>query len=144
MQLELIMTCMLNFFIVCEQARAEAKRRARSLEEEEAQSVNIPDCEPETGKFLPVQCSRNQVCYCVDPETGFEKSGTRANSVELVNCTSKQLRPKNFFTRRKIACFQIITHSFKIHLPPKSQCQNSACMHTNCAIRLMSQLVSYD
>jgi len=57
------------------------------LTPEDAKFVQVPECEPETGKFKPVQCNGGG-CYCVDSQ-GFELPGTRAKSLDAVNCTSK-------------------------------------------------------
>jgi hypothetical protein len=81
----------MNYFfeiIACEQVKNAAERRARSLMPDDAKSVQVPECESESGKFKEVQCDSQSGCYCVDSQ-GFEIPGTRARSMDLVNCTSE-------------------------------------------------------
>jgi hypothetical protein len=50
--------------------------------------ISLPSCDP-IGDYEPVQCDPlTGNCFCVD-ESGFELAGTRARSLQLVNCTSK-------------------------------------------------------
>lgn len=50
--------------------------------------MSLPSCD-NSGDYEPVQCDpATGNCFCVD-ESGFEVAGTRARSLESVNCTSK-------------------------------------------------------
>lgn len=67
----------------------ETVKRGRALQLAD-NDINLPACSP-LGDFEPVQCDPlSGNCFCVD-ESGFELAGTRARSLELVNCTSKSL-----------------------------------------------------
>ncbi|OQV15699.1 putative Uncharacterized protein ZC84.1 [Hypsibius exemplaris] len=46
-----------------------------------------PACDTATGQYSQVQCS-GQKCWCVDPITGVEKSGTRTVNGSLPNCSA--------------------------------------------------------
>ena len=71
----------------CERARVETVKRAKALELNE-NDIALPNCDS-TGDFEPIQCNPiTGDCFCVD-QTGFEIAGTRARSLDLVNCTSK-------------------------------------------------------
>lgn len=64
----------------------ETLKRARALQVDQ-NSVSVPKCD-QTGDFEPIQCDPvTGNCYCVD-KSGFELGGTRARSIELVNCSS--------------------------------------------------------
>jgi len=84
----------INDFVVvviiaaCERQRVETQKRARALELNGVNEQPLPKCDP-LGDFEPVQCDPlTGNCFCVD-ESGFELAGTRARSLDLVNCTSK-------------------------------------------------------
>lgn len=47
------------------------------------------DCDSDGG-FAPVQCESDR-CFCVDQRTGLELPGTRARSLEFVNCSGECL-----------------------------------------------------
>ncbi len=65
----------------------ETVKRARALQMTD-NDISLPNCDP-IGDYEPVQCDPlTGNCFCVD-ESGFELAGTRARSLELVNCTSK-------------------------------------------------------
>lgn len=73
----------------CQQLKQLFQRQARMLGEET--DVFVPKCR-ESGEFEPVQCSGNGIdekCWCVD-NRGLEVGGTRARSLEIVNCTKKR------------------------------------------------------
>ena len=61
-----------------------------------------PACESATGQYRQVQCS-GQRCWCVDPVTGVEQSGTRTANGSLPNCSGKErsvkwpIRPMQIF-----------------------------------------------
>ncbi|CAG0879216.1 unnamed protein product [Darwinula stevensoni] len=77
----------------CQHQAKAAKSRARALELDgirEFGNALVPNCDDD-GKFRPVQCS-NEIdadgpCWCVDG-SGFEVPGTRARSLNLLNCTN--------------------------------------------------------
>lgn len=65
----------------------ETVKRARALQMTD-NDISLPSCDP-IGDYEPVQCDPlTGNCFCVD-ESGFELAGTRARSLQLVNCTSK-------------------------------------------------------
>lgn len=78
------------YILACEVVKNSAERRARALTPVEANSVQIPECDPVSGKFKEIQCDGEFGCYCVDNQ-GFEMPGSRARTLDLVNCTSKRL-----------------------------------------------------
>ena len=49
---------------------------------------NRPRCD-NSGNFSPVQCAEGSGCYCVDPNTGQERSGTRVALGITPNCLGK-------------------------------------------------------
>ncbi|MPC88074.1 hypothetical protein E2C01_082964 [Portunus trituberculatus] len=61
-------------------------RRARDLGLDVNTLPHI-DCDNEGG-FAPIQCQGDR-CFCVDQRTGLEKPGTRAPTLELVNCSAE-------------------------------------------------------
>nr|XP_053652019.1 LOW QUALITY PROTEIN: uncharacterized protein LOC128702033 [Cherax quadricarinatus] len=65
--------------------RENTLRRARDLGVD-ANDVVTPDCDL-GGGFAPIQCD-GVWCFCVDERTGYELPGTRARSIELVNCSA--------------------------------------------------------
>ena len=68
----------------------ETVKRARALQVPDNE-ITLPVCDPVAGHFEPVQCDPlTGNCFCVD-ESGFELAGTRARSIQLVNCTSTLL-----------------------------------------------------
>ncbi|XP_042879578.1 uncharacterized protein LOC122258000 [Penaeus japonicus] len=69
----------------CELQRENTLRRGRTLGVD-LNSLMLPDCKQE-GNFAPIQCDGER-CFCVDEHTGYEMPGTRARSIELVNCTT--------------------------------------------------------
>ncbi|XP_037795742.1 balbiani ring protein 3-like [Penaeus monodon] len=69
----------------CELQRENTLRRGRALGVN-LNSLLLPDCKQE-GDFAPIQCDGER-CFCVDRHTGYELPGTRARSIELVNCSS--------------------------------------------------------
>lgn len=72
----------------CEITRQETVKRARALGNVDDNSIALPTCDP-VGDFEPVQCDPlTGNCFCVD-QAGFELAGTRARSLDLVNCTSE-------------------------------------------------------
>ena len=72
--------------LACERQRVETVKRARALSLPDMQ-IAVPNCNS-IGDFEPVQCNpKSGDCFCVD-ESGFEVAGTRARSLELVNCSS--------------------------------------------------------
>jgi len=78
--------CVMPLLTSCERARVETVKRAKALELSENDIV-LPNCDP-TGDFEPIQCNPiTGDCFCVD-QTGFEIAGTRARSLDLVNCTN--------------------------------------------------------
>jgi len=77
--------CILPVLTSCERQKVETMKRARALQVDE-NSVSVPKCD-QTGDYETIQCDPvTGYCYCVD-ESGFELGGTRARSLELVNCT---------------------------------------------------------
>jgi len=82
---------LLFLFAACERQRVETQKRARALELNGVNDLQpLPKCDP-LGDFEPVQCDPlSGNCFCVD-ESGFELAGTRARSLDIVNCTSKLL-----------------------------------------------------
>ena len=65
----------------------ETVKRARALQLPD-NDINLPACDPVTADFEPVQCDPlTGNCFCVD-ESGFELAGTRARSLDLVNCSN--------------------------------------------------------
>ena len=69
----------------------ETVKRARALQLED-NDIALPSCDP-VGDYEPVQCDPlTGNCFCVD-ESGFELAGTRARSLNLVNCTGKLSSP---------------------------------------------------
>lgn len=85
----------------------ETLKRARALHMS-GNEISLPNCD-RIGDYEPVQCDPlTGNCFCVD-ESGFEMAGTRARSLDLVNCTSKSpdfhtysARLRSFFTRASL------------------------------------------
>ncbi|KZS04617.1 Uncharacterized protein APZ42_032431 [Daphnia magna] len=78
--------CVMPLLTSCERQRVETVKRARALQLS-SNDISLPHCDP-IGDYEPVQCDPlTGNCFCVD-ESGFELAGTRARSLELVNCTN--------------------------------------------------------
>ncbi|KAK8727075.1 hypothetical protein OTU49_009926, partial [Cherax quadricarinatus] len=77
--------CIRSVKSTCELMRENTLRRARDLGVD-ANDVVTPDCDL-GGGFAPIQCD-GVWCFCVDERTGYELPGTRARSIELVNCSA--------------------------------------------------------
>lgn len=72
------------------------------METEDANSINVPVCD-DKGAFEEIQCDKHSGrCWCVD-KLGFERAGTRARSLEFVNCTRKLFYIKEGKTSRGIS-----------------------------------------
>ncbi|XP_066984826.1 uncharacterized protein [Macrobrachium rosenbergii] len=69
----------------CELQRENTLRRGRDLGID-LNSLMTPDCVT-SGNFAPIQCDGSN-CFCVDEHTGYELPGTRARSLEFVNCSA--------------------------------------------------------
>nr|XP_053651863.1 uncharacterized protein LOC128701927 [Cherax quadricarinatus] len=78
--------CIRSVKSTCELMRENTLRRARDLGVD-ANDVVTPDCDL-GGGFAPIQCD-GVWCFCVDERTGYELPGTRARSIELVNCSGE-------------------------------------------------------
>ncbi|OXA42656.1 Nidogen-2 [Folsomia candida] len=112
--------CVIPVFTACEQVRSFAERRARSLEPEDAASVPLPDCDPETGKFQEVQCSAAKGgCFCVDSQ-GFELPGTRAATREQVNCSRRNPKCEG------PTCRMLCPHGFALD---SDGCETCECLN---------------
>uniref|UniRef100_A0A2R5L5B6 Uncharacterized protein n=1 Tax=Ornithodoros turicata TaxID=34597 RepID=A0A2R5L5B6_9ACAR len=79
-------TCTRPLYTGCQQVRMLNERRAQL--QGRAGRTFVPRCGPQ-GEFDPVQCDpQDGRCWCVD-RMGLEVAGTRARSLELVNCSAR-------------------------------------------------------
>ncbi|CAL4080089.1 unnamed protein product, partial [Meganyctiphanes norvegica] len=75
--------CVLPMQSACELQRENTIRRGRALGLSDNE-IMAHSCDVQ-GDFVQIQCDEIN-CYCLDQHTGYEQPGTRARSIELVNC----------------------------------------------------------
>ncbi|XP_071535769.1 uncharacterized protein [Panulirus ornatus] len=115
--------CVRHTKSMCELQRDNTLRRARDLGLD-AEDVMTPDC-VSGGRFAPIQCDGER-CFCVDERTGSEVPGTRARSIEFVNCTAP--RPCAGYQ-----CRMLCPYEFELDAEgcPLCQCRDP-CRHVAC------------
>ncbi|KAK8392409.1 hypothetical protein O3P69_014644 [Scylla paramamosain] len=108
---------------VCEIKRDNTYRRARDLGLDVNTLPHI-DCDNDGG-FAPIQCEGDR-CFCVDQRTGLEKPGTRARTLELVNCSEP--RPCAAYQ-----CRMLCPYEFELDEEGCPLCEcHDPCRHVTC------------